>query len=367
MLSSIIFHLSSFDFIMPNPLVSIITPTYNHEKYIADCIRSAISQTYQNWEMIIVDDGSTDKTEEICKLTITKFRNSQIKYIRQEHLGAYKLGLTYNKALNEAKGEFIAILEGDDFWSPDKLAIQIPYFSDNSILLTYGNCIVANESGKPLFYRRIITNENVRDNRPLGSALKEFVKAENFIYAQTVMIRKDALIKIGGFIQPDYLHLIDFPTWCRLALEGQFKAIPQPLGYWRRNIKSLTFSNPHIISVGFIRYIKEFINQHSNRIQKLGIEINAEESQKKYIQELNNSHRHQNYSNGLITFIYGYNKAATSYFHLYLRQREKKLLFIIISSLGIILSHTHLPGIIFSLVGIYFSRPLAILRRWLLK
>lgn len=95
---------------LSTPLVSIITPTYNHEKYITECIRSAISQTYQNWEMIIIDDGSTDRTQTLIK----SFSDNRIKYIYQEHLGAYQLGLTYNKALNQTKGKFIAILEGDD-------------------------------------------------------------------------------------------------------------------------------------------------------------------------------------------------------------------------------------------------------------
>jgi glycosyltransferase involved in cell wall biosynthesis len=348
---------------MPNPLVSIISPTYNHEKYISTCISSAISQTYQNWEMIVVDDGSTDRTPDIIK----SFSDNRIKYIRQEHLGAYKLGITYNNALKEAKGDFIAILEGDDFWPPDKLAIQTPYFSDKNIILTYGDCIVTNESGKALFYRRIINNESIRNNYPLGSALKEFIRAENFIYSQTIMIRKDTLIKIGGFVQPDYLHLIDFPTWCCLALEGQFRGIFCPLGYWRRNINSLTFSNFHSISLGFARYIKEFVKQHNDRIQKLGITVNMEELQKNQTERLNAFRNHQNYSNGLIGMIYGYNKAATHYFHLYLRQQNKKLLYSLISLLGIIVSYAHLSEIILPSLSIYFSRLLSPLKKHLLK
>jgi glycosyltransferase involved in cell wall biosynthesis len=346
-----------------NPLVSIITPTYNHEKYIADCIHSSISQTYQNWEMIIIDDGSTDRTPDIIK----SFSDNRIKYIRQKHLGADRLGITYNNALKEAKGNFIAVLEGDDFWPPNKLALQMPYFSDNKVVLTYGDCIVTDKNGRNLFYRKIINDKSIRDNKPVGSTLQYFLTAENFIYAQTVMFRKETLLKIGGFIQPDYLHLVDYPTYCRLALEGEFKGIPYPLGYWRRNINSLTFSNSHIISVGFIRYIKEFINQYGGHIQKLGIEINIEESLKKDTEKLNNSCRHQNYHNGLITLIYGYNKAAISYFHLYLKQRDKKLFYTLISLIGIILSHTHLLEIIFPTLGIYFSRVLATLKKWLLK
>ncbi|MFH0889201.1 MAG: glycosyltransferase family 2 protein [Planctomycetota bacterium] len=95
---------------MPLPLVSFITPTYNQEKYISDCIRSALKQTYSNWEMIIIDDGSTDRTPEIIK----SFFDNRIKYFRQDNLGAYKLGVAYNRVLQEARSELIAIWEGDD-------------------------------------------------------------------------------------------------------------------------------------------------------------------------------------------------------------------------------------------------------------
>ncbi|GAG54603.1 unnamed protein product, partial [marine sediment metagenome] len=177
---------------MSSPLVSIITPTYNHEKYIADCINSSLSQTYQNWEMIIVDDGSTDKTSDIIK----SFTDPRIKYIRQEHMGGYQLGAIYNKALSQTQGEFVAILEGDDQWPKNKLEIQMPYFSDQEVILTYGDCVIINESGKKLFRRNIINNKSIADNNPIGSAIKEFTNARNFIYAQTVMVRKDGLTKI---------------------------------------------------------------------------------------------------------------------------------------------------------------------------
>ncbi|MFH0888081.1 MAG: glycosyltransferase [Planctomycetota bacterium] len=343
------------------PLVSIITPTYNHEKYITECIRSAISQTYQNWEMIIIDDGSTDRTQTFIKL----FSDNRIKYIYQEHLGAYQLGLTYNKALNQTKGEFIAILEGDDFWDNNKLEIQIPYFQIPNIILTYGDCIITNEYGKKLFYRNIINNKKIANNDPIGLALKEFINAQNFIYAQTVMVRKDALIKIGGFIQPDYLHLVDYPTWCCLALEGKFKAIPKQLGYWRRNINSLTMNNPMIVSDNFIRYVKEFVKEHQSPIRKLN--INVEELQKRHQTQLNFATKHQNYNKGMICLIYSYNATARNYFKLYLNQKGKKLSYHIISLIGIAISYTTILEITLPLIGIYFSKPLAKLKKWLLK
>ena len=78
-----------------NSLVSIITPTFNHERFIGTCIENVLKQTFQNWEMIIIDDGSTDKTE----YEVTKYTDDRIRYVKQENVGIWKLSETYNKAL----------------------------------------------------------------------------------------------------------------------------------------------------------------------------------------------------------------------------------------------------------------------------
>jgi len=336
---------------MPSPLISIITPAYNHERYIADCIRSVIAQSYRNWEMIIVDDGSTDRTSKVIK----GFPDSRIKYIHQEHRGAHQLGATYNKALKEAKGDLVAILEGDDFWPPDKLAHQSPYFEDKNVILTYGNGIITNESGDKIFYHRIPADISMRDNSPLGAALKSFIRTENFIFAPTVMIRKSAILKVGGFIQPDYLNLVDFPTWCRLALEGEFKAIPHLLGYWRRNIKSITLSNPRTISAEFIRYVSEFVGQYKQYLETLGIKANQKELQKINLEQLSYANIHRNYAGGLTTLVYGYNKQARQYFRLYLRQKNKGIFNSIISLLCIMFSYTDLLKMLLPFAGVHLT------------
>src|SRR5258708_22225644 len=92
-----------------SPVVSIITPVYNHERFISAAIQSVIWQSYQNWEQIIIDDGSTDSTAKI----IAGFLDTRIRYCHQENSGIEALAHTYNRALSLCRGEFIAILEGD--------------------------------------------------------------------------------------------------------------------------------------------------------------------------------------------------------------------------------------------------------------
>jgi glycosyltransferase involved in cell wall biosynthesis len=94
-----------------DPLVSVITPTYNHERYIAACVESVFGQTYPYWEQVIVDDGSEDGTLEV----LSRYRDDRLRVVRLPHRGLAHLGETYNVALAHARGDLIAILEGDDF------------------------------------------------------------------------------------------------------------------------------------------------------------------------------------------------------------------------------------------------------------
>jgi len=209
-----------------HPLVSVITPTYNHEKFIAQCIESVLAQTYPNWEQIIIDDGSTDRTGEIA----TQYKDERIKYIRQDNVGIWNLSKTYNRALDMAKGELIAVLEGDDFWPPYKLDREVPPFERPDTVLAWGKVAFANVEGKVIsvFPRKLKGPK--KDQR--GQILKRLLFG-NFIWPCTAMCRKSALLSIGGFKQAEYTPLVDYPTWLELSLIGNFSAVDEMLGYWR--------------------------------------------------------------------------------------------------------------------------------------
>ncbi len=116
-----------------NFLVSVITPAYNCQKYIQNCIDSVLRQTYQNWEMIIVDDKSTDHTAEIAQASAAK--DSRIKVIKQsKNTGA---ATARNRAISAASGRFIAFLDADDAWKPNKLEKQIAFMLDHNYAFTF--------------------------------------------------------------------------------------------------------------------------------------------------------------------------------------------------------------------------------------
>jgi glycosyltransferase involved in cell wall biosynthesis len=131
---------------MQNPLVSIITPCYNSEKFIQETIQSVQNQTYQNWEMIIVDDASTDNTVAIIdKIASIDYRIKVIKLNKNSGTG-----IARNSALDFANGKYIAFLDADDLWKPEKLKTQVNFLQSNNIPFTFSYYECINEEGKSL-------------------------------------------------------------------------------------------------------------------------------------------------------------------------------------------------------------------------
>lgn len=127
-----------------NDLVSIIMPSYNTGDFIAEAIKSVLTQTYANWELIIVDDCSTDSTDDI----VAAFRDSRIFYLKnKENSGA---AVSRNRALRKAKGKWIAFLDSDDLWLPRKLEHQISFMEKNNYHFSYTQYEVIDSSGKSL-------------------------------------------------------------------------------------------------------------------------------------------------------------------------------------------------------------------------
>lgn len=129
---------------MVDSLVSIIMPSWNTAKFIAESIQSVINQTYTNWELLIVDDCSTDTTDEV----VTSFHDDRIRYFKNDkNSGA---ALTRNRAMREAKGEWIAFLDSDDLWKPTKLEQQLAFMNANGYVFSYHDYVKIDEDSKPL-------------------------------------------------------------------------------------------------------------------------------------------------------------------------------------------------------------------------
>lgn len=129
---------------MVDGLVSIIMPSWNTARFIRESIDSVRNQTYTNWELLIVDDCSTDNTDEI----VVSYSDERIRYFKNEkNSGA---ALTRNRAMREARGEWIAFLDSDDLWTPEKLERQLQFMKENNYIFSYHEYVKIDEESKPL-------------------------------------------------------------------------------------------------------------------------------------------------------------------------------------------------------------------------
>lgn len=164
---------------MNTPLVSIVTPCYNASKFIADTIKSVQNQTYNNWEMIIVDDCSIDKSIDIVAAFMQS--DSRIKLYKLDH-NTGSPAEPRNKAIKEAKGEVIAFLDADDIWKPLKLECQIRYMRENNCDIVYSNGEMIDEQNN--YIRKIIKVKRV--------GYKQTLK-HNELSCSSVVVRKHLL------------------------------------------------------------------------------------------------------------------------------------------------------------------------------
>ncbi len=245
---------------MSGPLVTIITPTYKHEAYIGECIESVLGQTYGNWEQIIVDDCSPDRTFEIA----SSYKDTRIRVIQKpSHGGVESLHVSYNTALHLARGELVAVLEGDDYWMKEKLDIQVPFHLDGSIVLSWGGYYIKNgDRLKKTCTRYSLTPRKIPDIATL--------LIRNNIPALTVMADKASLLEAGGFWQPEGTPFVDHPTWLKLSVIGNLLYIPRPLGIYRLHANQVSKKYGNRMGPQHFNYFSDFISQlNQNQMQRI--------------------------------------------------------------------------------------------------
>jgi len=255
------------------PIVNILTTAYNSRDYIRDTISSVLNQTFQDWEWIIVDDGSTDDTAGIIKKT----GDGRIRYFRQERTGLQRLSYSYNKALSYSRGKIIAMLDHDDLWTRNKLRLQVEAFDEEDVVLSYGECSVIDHKKRQISYMGLPKDPSIANNNPAGAALHELLyNRHNFLATSTVMVRRDTLQDIGGFQHARGLFQ-DFPTWTRLSIEGNFIAVPHCLGYWRRYpLSSSLNTDPESLFDAGINFLRDFRSLNKDKLLHLGLHFDQD-------------------------------------------------------------------------------------------
>lgn len=190
------------------PKVSVIIPTYNRADFLKKAVQSVLHQTYQDYEILVRDDGSTDNTQQV----ISNFKDSRIRYTRNmTNIGVIQ---NRNNAVNNSKGKYIAFLDDDDEWLPEKLEKQMSIIEASPAKLggVYsGAYSIDTKLGK-------IVKLSVPEYR--GYILKHLLK-NNFIMTSTLVLKKKCFEKVGLF-DPEFKSASDFDMWIRVAEKFEF-------------------------------------------------------------------------------------------------------------------------------------------------
>ena len=207
------------------PLVSIAVPCFNHEKYVKSCIDSIISQKYQNIELIIIDDGSSDESADAISDLATDCKNrfSRFQFISRKNRG---LCVTLNEAIGWCEGFFYSAIASDDMMLPNKTSIQVDFFTRNSQYdASFGAMLLIDENGEPL-----------RKLSPASGPItfEDLLLVKRSPAAPTQMIRMETLRKFTPY--PPGLYIDDWYMWLKITNAGhRIMSLPDELVLYRRH------------------------------------------------------------------------------------------------------------------------------------
>jgi glycosyltransferase involved in cell wall biosynthesis len=246
-------------------MISVIIPVYNVEQHISECLESIVAQTYKNIEIIVVNDGSTDKSEEIIKSYLEKFKN--INYIYQENKGVSE---ARNLGLKNAKGEYILFVDSDDFL--DKNMIEKMYNNANK----YQSDVVI--SGHIRFYEtqsfknKIINYDEYEDNIYNGNQVLDLMlslKVKGYLWDK--LFKRDKLVENNFNLEPNRYIEDWFPVIKQISKSGTVTFVNEPLYYYRqRNESAMHNINKKLLDdyVYTVNKINNYLDNHKDQYSK---------------------------------------------------------------------------------------------------
>lgn len=203
------------------PQVSVILPTYNRRAYLPKAVGSVVNQTYHDWEMIIWDDGSSDGTGDYCQ----SLNEPRIRYFWHDNRG---VAFARNQAIGHAKAEYLAFLDSDDEWLPDKLSVQVSLldrYPDLDFVFSNFYNVNLDQKKSSIAFTEISGSLEKLVSEPVDGFLRikdnflESIASENYIATDSVILRKSLIDEFGGFNET-LRNGEDFELWWRLGLAG---------------------------------------------------------------------------------------------------------------------------------------------------
>jgi glycosyltransferase involved in cell wall biosynthesis len=230
-----------------NPTVSVIVAAYNYDRYLGGALESVLNQTCRNLEVIVVDDGSTDRTAEVVRRYL---RDPRVRYYRTDHVGQPK---AKNTGIRLARAPLVAFLDADDLWLPAKLERQLALFRRDRVLgVAYTRRLVIDGQGREVEYEHPAMHR--------GMILDALFRSNAFVCFSSVMVRRAVLDDVGLFDESLALA-IDYDLWLRVGLRYRFDYVDTPLVQYRTGHANLSRrAEERLITVS--RIMERFLVAH---------------------------------------------------------------------------------------------------------
>ncbi len=237
--------------------VSVIIPSYNGSEYLPDTLDSVLKQTYTDYEIIIVDDGSSDDTKEVVERYQRKFPK-KIKYIYQKNAGPAS---ARNNGIRNSSGEFIAFVDCDDIWVPEKLEVQVDYLRKYPQYgFVFSDVFALDEDGK-------VGKNMMRFKHPESGDIFYSLLKENFVMTLTLVARRKCIEKVNGFLEDQSIFTSeDHYCWLKMANYYEGAYIYMPLAHYRIRQGSLS-SKAVTLRENDLRVIEMIIDEFPDRYE----------------------------------------------------------------------------------------------------
>lgn len=206
---------------MPEPRVSVVVPSYNRANFLPETIESILAQTFEDFELLFIDDGSTDSTEAVMMRYVDA--DSRVKYIKKQN---QERAIARSYGISLALGEYVALVDSDDLWYPNKLAEQVALLDTlDEVVLTYAavDRIDMQSQKLPAAPRQ--------QEGSSGTVFFDLLK-RNFVPSVTPLIRRSTLLEVGDQVS-DYIPYEDWDFWLRISRKGRFYFQAKALGAYR--------------------------------------------------------------------------------------------------------------------------------------
>ena len=244
-----------------DPVVSIVMNCFNGEEFLIDALNSILNQKFLNYEVIFWDNRSTDKSSNIFKSIKDKRFNY---FLADKHTS---LGEARNRAIKKCNGKFIAFLDCDDIWLPEKLKIQIPYFKKKSVGIVISDTIYFNSN-------RVIKQLYGKNPPPSGKVFRRLL-TKYFISLETVIIRKKSLDDLHEYFDSRFEVIEEYDLLVRISFFWELCYVDKVLSKWRVHNRSLTWRKPELFPSETTLFLDKLINTFPNIEKDYKLELDT--------------------------------------------------------------------------------------------